>query len=434
MNLRRALLLYLVGLHLLCVLLLLRPQPFATAGFFLFEAVLLGSCFFGAKLYRGLSKPFEFLSSAVDYLREAHYTTRFRPTGHRDMDRLIEVYNFMIGELQREHLRLGEQRGLLEQLLREAPLGILTFDFEDRIALTNPAMAALLEAPSEQLLGKRLEELTHPLARSFVSMPLNQPVVLAHQGQRRLKGLRSQFLDRGFARGFIMVEDVTREVRSSERAAYEKLIRIMTHEVNNTMGAASSLLQTCLDYGVHLPAEERGEFEQALRVIISRADHLARFMREYANVVRLPQPMCQPVDLVQLLREIQVLMSAECRRRQIEWTWSLPEQVPAISMDRHQMEQVFLNIAKNALEAIGEHGTIRVELSEERGQVTLKFYDSGAGLTESVKAQLFSPFFTTRENGQGIGLTLCGDILTRHGFDFSLEGGEGQETCFTVRF
>ncbi len=434
MSLRRALLVYLIGLHLVCAYVLLHSFRVGELWFFVGEVVLLVSAIVGYRLYRSLWKPLDFLRSAVDDLREANYNNRFRTTGHRDMDRLVEVYNHMIGALQREHLRLGEQRGLLEQLLREAPLGILTFDFEDRIALTNPAMAALLDARPEQLLGQRLEQLNQPLAAAFRALTLDQPTVLVHQGQRRLKSLRSQFFDRGFARGFLMVEDVTREVRSSERAAYEKLIRIMTHEVNNTIGAANSLLQTCLDYGQHLPDEERGEFEQALGVVISRADHLARFMREYANVVRLPEPMRAPVDLVRLLREIQVLVSAECRRRDIAWVWHLPERFPEISMDRHQIEQVLLNIAKNALEAIGEHGTIRVELAEERGTPTLKLYDSGAGLTASVQAQLFSPFFTTRENGQGIGLTLCADILTRHGFDFSLEGGEGRETCFTIRF
>ena len=226
---------------------------------------------------------------------------------------------------------------------------------------------------------------------------------------------------------------MTREVRHSERAAYEKLIRVMSHEVNNTIGASNSLLNTCLVYSEFLPEEEREDYTTAINVVVSRTENLNRFMREYANVIRLPEPNREATDVVALLRDISVLMSSQCAEHGIEWCWQLEITPQPISMDQHQMEQVFLNIVKNAIEAIGESGRITVRLSEEDGAAVVQIMDSGR-LTAEVKEQLFSPFFSTRENGQGIGLTLVGDVLSRHGFDYALEGGPDRDTCFLIRF
>lgn len=223
-------------------------------------------------------------------------------------------------------------------------------------------------------------------------------------------------------------------MRHAEKAAYEKLIRLMSHEVNNTLGASNSLLHSSLSYARLLPPEPACDLEAALRTVIGRTERLGEFMRGFAEVVRLPEPRLAPCDLRDLLERIAVLMRPECERRQVQWRWQVNEPVGLVTMDAIQMEQVFVNVVKNGLEAIGEHGTLTVRLGREGTRPSVVIEDSGPGIPEEAREQLFTPFFSTKESGQGVGLTLVQEILSRHRFAYSLDGPPGGPTRFTVLF
>ena len=253
-------------------------------------------------------------------------------------------------------------------------------------------------------------------------------------GGRRVKCHRGTFMDRGFARSFLLMEELTEELRQYEKAAYEKLIRMLSHEVNNSVGAANSLLHSCLNYGPQLRPEDQADFEGALRVVVGRTEQLSAFMRRFADVVRLPPPRLAPCDPRQLLESIAVLLGPACAERRVAWRWEMEEALPPVAMDRAQMEQALVNVCKNALEAIGRDGTLTVRLGRRGGRGYVCVEDSGPGLPESVRAHLFTPFFSTKENGQGIGLTLVQEILVQHRFEYSLEGPPGGPTRFTVLF
>ena len=258
--------------------------------------------------------------------------------------------------------------------------------------------------------------------------------VLPLRGQRRVRCHKAQFLDQGFSRSFVLLEELTEELRQSEKNAYEKVIRLLSHEVNNSIGAVNSLLHSCLNYSDQLSEEDREDYENALQVAIRRTDDLNAFMKSYAEVIRLPQPQRQPVEPRELLEEIQLLLSVDSQQRNIEWVWDEEEPPGIVEMDRNQMEQVFVNILKNAIEAIGEDGRVTLRLGKRDGKGWVAVEDTGGGIPPEVKAQLFTPFFSTKENGQGIGLTMVQEILNRHGFEFSLEGESGEPTRFEILF
>jgi two-component system nitrogen regulation sensor histidine kinase NtrY len=157
-------------------------------------------------------------------------------------------------------------------------------------------------------------------------------------------------------------------------------------------------------------------------------------MNGFADVVRLPPPDRRPTDLARLVDEILILLRPELERRRIrvEWEvdWEKIEDVPAVSLDRNQIEQVLVNVLKNAMESIGEDGTIALGL--DRAALVLR--DSGAGIPEEVRALLFTPFFSTKRNGRGLGLTLVQEILSAHGFAFSLGAAEGGGAEFRMGF
>jgi signal transduction histidine kinase len=209
---------------------------------------------------------------------------------------------------------------------------------------------------------------------------------------------------------------------------------MMSHEVNNSVGSANSLLHSCLNYKDQLDPEDREDFVTALSVVISRTEQLNRFMRSFADVVRLPEPRLQPCEVKQLLDQVRVLMGPEMARRNIEWGWDFESPPETVLMDRAQMEQAIVNIIKNSIESIGENGKVTIRMGNRGGRRFLTIEDTGHGISPDVRTQLFTPFFSTKENGQGIGLTLVQEILSRHGFEFSLEGQPGRPTEFTIYF
>jgi len=433
-TLRAKAILYLVLIHLafaaIAVFVLLKNRVWLLA----VEVVLLVSVLAGIRLLSNLFGPLELIRAGTQFLKETDFGTRFREVGQPEMDELVRVYNQMADGLREERIRAREQHHFLEKIIKASPSAIITFDFDERIAMVNPAAERLLQMDAAELAGKKLAELANPLTEALGSLAVGEVRVIPLQGRRRLKCQKSYFLERGFPCSFILLEELTEELRRSEKAAYEKLIRMMSHEINNSIGASGSLLESCLNYKEQLREADRPDFETALTVARSRLNHLDSFTQSFVDVIRLPQPELRPCDLRELLEDIAFLMKPECERRRIRWAWEVREALEPVAMDKNQMEQVFVNVLKNAVEAIGGNGTITIRLGKRAGRGYVTVEDTGCGISAEVRANLFTPFFSTKKNGQGLGLTVVQEILTRHHFDFSLEALPGQPTQFSIYF
>jgi nitrogen fixation/metabolism regulation signal transduction histidine kinase len=393
------------------------------------EGLFALSITLGYLLVRSFFVPLELIRTGAELISERDFTSQFRAVGQPEMDALIEIYNRMIGRLREERLKAQEQHYFLDRILNASPAGILTLDFDGAVSLLNPSALELLGLAEEEALGRRLEELPGAVAEGLAAVPLGESRMLTH-GRRRLKVSRAELFDRGFPRHFLIVEELTEELRSSEKSAYGKLIRMMSHEVNNSVGPVSSLLDSFRGYSDQLGEEDRQDFTHAVTVAIARLERLGAFVNGFAEVVRLPPPERRPCDLEQLVDEILVLLRPELERRRIQAAWERAEPVPPIDLDRNQIEQALVNVLKNAMEAIGEDGRIALRLAHEAGRPVLRIADSGPGIPEDVAPLLFTPFFSTKRDGRGLGLTLIQEILSQHGFDFGLENraaGRGAE-------
>ncbi len=436
LSLRTKFLLYLLALHI----------PFGAIAYDVFSQnrpwLLAVEVAFGLSfvtslvLLRSLFGPLQLLRTGASFLKERDFHVRLAPTGQPELDPVVELYNNMLDHLRDERIRLEEKQYFLDRILDASPSGILTFDFDGRISLANPRAAAMLQRPPQELTGKRLGELATPfataLAKTLAAPPSGRSEVLPLHGSRRVRCQRSEFLDRGFARPFLVMEELTEELRQSEKAAYEKLIRMMSHEVNNSLGAARSLLESCLRYKPQLRIEDQRDFEEALSVVISRADRLSNFMNEFADVVRLPPPRLVSADIRPVLQGLVTLMRNEAEKRRIELREEHGEPPAQVPMDKRQMEHAFVNVIKNALEAIGKDGTVTIRTGRRAGYSFAEIEDTGPGIAPEARDNLFRPFFSTKENGQGLGLTIAQEILTSHGFGFALEGQPGGGARFTV--
>ena len=424
MSLRGRLLAYLIGIHVLFA---------ALAGWLLWdqrvywlavEPVLLISVFVGARLVSAINVPLQLIRTGAELLEERDFTSSFLEVGQPEMDGLVRVYNRMVEQLREERLRLLEQNLFLGKVLAASPAGVVTLDFDGRIELLNPSAERLLGVAEAQAVGKEPRLLPSSLGAALSSVGVDTSEVVPLDGRRRIKISRAEFFDRGFGKSFFVLEELTEELRNSEKAAYEKLIRMMSHEVNNTVGATGSLLETFEGYSAQLSTEDSRDFTEALLVARSRLEHLRAFMAGFAEMVRLPPPEKRPVDVKRLLEELLLLLRPELEHRNIACEWIAPAPVPPVAMDRNQMEQVLVNVLKNSMEAIGTDGQITIELAPNGGRPSLSIRDTGGGIPEDVRAKLFTPFFSTKRDGRGLGLTLIHEILRHHDFEFALQDRE----------
>jgi two-component system nitrogen regulation sensor histidine kinase NtrY len=442
---RKRFLSYLVLLHLLfggVALALLRRRVPTGSGFSPedrlwlvgVEVAFLVSFAVGARLLNSLFRPLALVRDSARLLAERDFATRFRPVGQPEIDELIHVYNGMADGLREERVRQQEQQNFLRQVLDGSPSGILTLDVEGRVDYANPAALRLLQVEARDALRQRLKDLASPLARAADDLAAGGSTVATTFGGRRVRCVLGSFVERGFPRRFVLLEELTEELRRYERLAYEKLIRLLSHEVNNSAGAASSLLHSCLNYAPQLRDADREDYENAVRVVITRIEHLSSFMKGFADVVRLPPPRKVLSDVRQVLEGTVTLWRPDAEARRIAWEWEVEGEPGVVALDRAQIEQVFLNLLKNAIEAVGQDGRITLRLGKRERRAFLQVEDTGPGLSEEVRTNLFTPFFTTKAGGQGLGLTLVKEVLSQHGFEYSLEGPPGGPTRFTIFF
>jgi signal transduction histidine kinase len=222
-----------------------------------------------------------------------------------------------------------------------------------------------------------------------------------------------------------MIEELTREILDTEKKAYGKVIRMMAHEVNNSIGAINSILEVTV---AHLPAEGFDEIRHALHVAIERNRRLSGFMHRFAEIVRLPPPHQRPTDLNELVRNVTRLMGAQATVKGVQMEIFIAETPVVRSVDVEQFEQMLINVIKNAVEACAAGNTVEVHLGPDR----LVVRNNGKPIPAAVAANLFKPFFSTKPDGQGIGLTLTREILLGHDFPFSLQSHPDGWTAFTV--
>lgn len=438
MTLRRRWLVYLLVLHLVfaaLALLFLGDHRLVLLGV---EVLFVVSLVVALRLLRRIFEPLDMLRSGVAQLRDNDFTTRFRTSGQADLDGLVGIYNQMADRLREERTRQQEQNAFLERVLAASPAGIIVLDFDARIASANPAARRMLgiaatNGDGEAWIGQTLDEQGGEFARALAAVPEGEARVLGLHGSRRIKCQRAHFMDRGFPRSFLVLEELTDEVRRAEKSAYDKLIRMMSHEVNNTTAAVASLLSACLAYRDQIVTADRADFTTALEVAIGRTRSLSGFMNDFADVVRLPAPRPRPAAIVPVLDTVVGVLREEAQRRHIEWARHYAPDVPLVDFDPVQIEQVLLNVLQNALEAIGADGTVTLTVAVHDSQVVLRVRDDGSGIATASRDQLFTSFHTTKENGQGIGLTLAREILVAHGFEFSLDNAPGGGAEFVIR-
>lgn len=382
--------------------------------------------------YWKVIKPLHSIASGMDLLREQDFSSRLAPVGQAEADRIVEMFNRMMTQLKNERLRLREQNHFLDLLINVSPMGVIILTFDGQISMLNTAALRFLGYTSaEELMGKQLEELDTPLAEEVARLPKDTTDTIRLSDAKIYRCSRLSFVDHGFAHPFVLIESLTTEVVKAEKKAYEKVIRMIAHEVNNTTAGITSTLETVED-ALETLEEETGDLREVMKVCVERCLGMSRFITNFANVVKIPEPSLEQVRLNDRVTACRMFMETICRERQITLHNELCAENPKVWMDTVLFEQVLVNIIKNAAESIGQGGDIYICTSAS--PMMLEIADTGKGISKEVETKLFSPFFSTKPHGQGIGLIFIREVLTRHGCTFSLRTYPDGLTRFRISF
>lgn len=396
------------------------------------ELLILVSILISWQLYKELIRPLQTLMNVVEAIKDKDFTVKFVNTGKYEMDQLINVYNQMIDHLREERTRQEQQHFFLDKLIQTSPTGIIILDYDEKVQQVNPKACELLSIDEKQITGKAIEEIPISAMQEIRHLKPGEAITVSLNSIHTFKLQKSQFTDRGFQRSFVMIEELTEEILAAEKKAYGKVIRMMAHEVNNTIGPVNSIIESTLKTANLWEEDKNKTLQHALQVALDRNQNLNIFMRNFADVVRLPEPVKKKIDLHTLIKRVTTLMEVKGGEKEIDFQYNLAEEAIFISADEQQMEQVLINIVKNSIEAIEGKGIIEFTTTNHPSKLIIT--DTGKGIASEHSEHLFSPFFSTKKDGQGIGLTLVKEILLNHQFEFSLKTIPSDQTVFEIQF
>ena len=369
-------------------------------------------------------RPLQTLSNILGALHEGDYSIRARRASSDDALGEVLLEANELGETLREQ-RLGalEATALLRTVMSEIEAAVFAFDEKRRLRLVNRAGEKLLAQPSARLLGRTVTELGLAACLDRESEHGQTIQMVFPGGVGRWGVRRSTFREGGLPHQLLVLTDLSQTLREEERIAWQRLLRVLGHELNNSLAPIKSVAGSLGALVAHneQPPDWRDDMQRGLEVISARADSLARFIESYSKLARLPQPRFELVNLSELVGRVVALET----RMPINVV-SGPDLV--VHGDSAQLEQLLINLVRNAVDASLETGgQVEIGWAPTNGQLEVFVKDEGLGLANT--ANLFVPFFTTKAEGTGIGLVLSRQIAEAHGGTLTLRNRATERGC-----
>jgi two-component system, NtrC family, nitrogen regulation sensor histidine kinase NtrY len=367
-----------------------------------------------------VAQPLRSLANMLEALREGDYTMRGRNIDPEDaMGEVMVEVNSLSRTLHHQRLEALEAGALLQKVIADVDICVFGFDSLLRLRLVNRAGETLLGASADDLRGRSAADLGLRAMLDEASGRIVSHVFPGGSGRWEVR--RRSFREGGRPHELLVLSDLSRALREEERQAWQRLVRVIGHELNSSLAPIKSMAGTLrkLTQRDPLPDDWRGDTQSGLTIIHDRAEALERFMGAYARLARLPPPTRRSAEFGALVRRV---ASLHGNALDLE-----PGPVVHLSIDADQIEQVLINLTRNAVEAAGEGGTVIVRWREDASQLTVEVEDDGPGLART--DNLWVPFFTTKPGGTGIGLALSREIVENHGGRISLENRGGRRGC-----
>jgi two-component system nitrogen regulation sensor histidine kinase NtrY len=362
----------------------------------------------------------------IGLLRNQDFSTKLVKTGNKHVDQAIELFNSMLEQLKKEKIERAEQEQFMNLLIEASPLGVIVLDFNKQIKSANPAAVDILQIDNNLVIGKELCELSSEVGEELAKLKMNEKKLVRLQMQQQYRLTKGSMIDRGHERYFFIIEELTDDIHDAEKNAWEKLIRVMAHEVNNTVGAVNSILSSIAE---SVDAEDEKEMMEVAR---KRNVSLTGFMNQYASIVKLEEPIKHSVSIKEVCDNVTKLFKPLFVENKIEL--AVNQDDFTVYGDMIQLEQAFQNVVQNAVESFRKEADrkfINVQINEKSREVIIS--NTGEPISDEIKANLFSPFFTTKSTGSGIGLMFVSEVLQKHSCNFSL-ATSNKLTSFKIIF
>jgi nitrogen fixation/metabolism regulation signal transduction histidine kinase len=383
-------------------------------------ALLVSYCL--ATIRARVSFQFMTISVLLDGLEIGDYSLRGRRhRGDDSIDGVVVQINRLADELTRQRASAKESRLLLEKVIRQIGVAILAFDDRDEVVLANPAAVALYDFSSEEILKSNVAALG---AEAMLAADNESVVELEFPNRSGRFHIRlDEFREQARVHRLVFLTDVRVLLRSEERRAWQDLIRVISHEINNSLAPISSISKTLQESAIdaEVAASGRSGLANGLKLIEERSAALKSFIQRFGQLSKLPEPEKEPVSIRQLVESVTPLFNEREILRQSDAEIIL-------QADPVQMKQVLINIFKNADEAMPDSaGVITIEWSMRNQRLLIKITDEGSGIGNP--DNLFVPLYTTKEHGSGLGLVLCRQVVEAHDGNLTISNRADARGC-----
>lgn len=332
-------------------------------------------------------------------------------------------------EVSNSRLEEQKQKGLLDIVVGAMDTGLICVNQEEEVVFSNRAATSMMSNRTISHLGE-LKKANPSLAKVMESSKTSAFKIISFP--RFKASVRcTQFVLDGSNYSLYSIQDIQREVDAQETESWQKLIRVLTHEIMNSMGPILSLSKSLKN-----SVGQSDKLVSGLSAIENTGEGLIQFIKEYRKLSNLPAPVKTSFIIADLLRHIEALFSEEFGKNQIQFNMHLEENMPRLFADRHQIEQVLINLISNAVESLktSSHSVIGLKAMIKSETILIQVEDNGPGIPEEIKDQIFVPFYTTKNNGTGIGLSLSRQIMNHHDGSIHFTTAPNEKTVFTLSF
>jgi two-component system, NtrC family, nitrogen regulation sensor histidine kinase NtrY len=419
---------------------------------YIFTPVIVGAIivFLIVSLIRYIDKTNRELSGFLESIRFSEFTRNFNMKGMgKSFEELDSAFNEVINDFQRVRAEKEEHFYYLQTILQNIDVCVIAYRSDGTIELINKAAKKLFQVTGLRNI-QGLETLSKGLVKILFNIQPGQNELIKVQDDDdflQLAIYATNFKIKDKVITLVTIKDIQSVLEEQETEAWQKLIRVLTHEIMNSIAPISSISTTLSESTKTLPRDNSGniildsdtamEFNHALRTIHKRSEGLHHFVNTYRNLTKIPQPNFTICKVSDIIANVSNLMVEEIKSKEIRFvTKTEPENI-TLTADGHLIEQVLINLLKNAVQALSnrKNGQIKlISFFNKRGRVTIQLIDNGPGILPEVLEKVFIPFFTTKTSGSGIGLSLSRQILKLHNGSITAQSIPDKETIFTLTF